>query len=68
MVVDIVGNGSTITSSSQTLSWLKNQNNNTAVGNGAQSRAAGASSVTMGYSTANSDWWGMIGADVLAAQ
>jgi hypothetical protein len=66
MVVDVVGNGSAITSSSQTLRWLKNQNANTAVGNGAQSTAAGASSVTMGYSV-SSDWWGIIGADVVAA-
>ncbi len=66
MVVDVVGNGSAIASSRQTLSWLKNQNGNTAVGNGAQSTAAGASSVTMGYSV-SSDWWGIIGADVVAA-
>src|SRR5579864_1248052 len=66
MVVDVVGNGSAITSSSQTLLWLKNQNNNTAHGDGAQSTAAGAASVTMGYSV-TADWWGIIGADVVAA-
>ncbi len=66
MVVDVVGNGGVITSSSQSLSWLKNQNGNTAAGNGAQSTAAGASSVTMGYAVA-ADWWGIIGADVVAA-
>src|SRR6266700_3497948 len=60
-------NGSAINSSNRTLRWLKNQNGSTAHGNGAQSTAAGASSVTMGYSTTNSDWWGMIGADVVAA-
>jgi len=67
MVVDVVGDGTAINSSSQTLRWLKNQNGSTAHGNGAQSTAAGASSVTMGYSTTNSDWWGIIGADVVAA-
>ena len=66
MVVDVVGNGSAITSSSQTLLWRKNQNGNTANGNGAQSMAAGASSVTMGYSVI-ADWWGIVGADVVAA-
>jgi hypothetical protein len=66
MVVDVVGNGSAINSSSQTLRWIKNQNGNTAHGNGAQSTASGASSVTMGYTVTN-DWWGVIGA-VVAAQ
>jgi hypothetical protein len=66
MVVDVVGNGSAITSSSQSLRWVKNQNGNTAHGNGAQSTAAGAASVSMGYSV-TADWWGMIGADVVAA-
>jgi cellulose 1,4-beta-cellobiosidase len=66
MVVDVVGNGSAITSSSQTLQWVKNQNSSTAHGNGAQSTAVGASSVTMGY-TVTADWWGIIGADVVAA-
>src|SRR5262249_16621092 len=32
MVVDVVGNGSAITSSSQSLRWLKNQNGSTAYG------------------------------------
>jgi hypothetical protein len=65
MVVDVVGNGSAISSSNQTLRWL-NQNGSTAHGNGAQSTAAGASSVAMGYSVV-ADWWGIIGADVVAA-
>jgi hypothetical protein len=67
MVVDVVGNGSAIASSSQTLRWVKNQNTSTAHGDGAQSTAAGASSVTMGYSV-TADWWGIIGADVVAGQ
>src|SRR6185369_8160558 len=66
MVVDVVGNGAAITSSIKTMMWLRNQNGNTAAGNGAQSTAAGASAVTMGYAV-TSDWWGIIGADVVAA-
>src|SRR5262249_7471741 len=66
MDVEVVGNGAAITSSNRTLIWLKNQNGNTAAGNGAQSTTAGASSVTMGYAV-TSDWWGIIGADVVAA-
>src|SRR5207245_4287156 len=38
----------------------------TAGGNGGQSTAAGASSVTMRYTIA-SDWWGMIGMDLAVA-
>jgi len=64
MVVDVVANGSAITSSGRTLGWLKNQNGNSAGGNAAQSTAAGASSVTMSYAVM-SDWWGIIGADVV---
>jgi chitodextrinase len=66
MVVDAVVNGSSINSSAQTLRWLKNQTGNTAGGNSAQSTAAGAGSVTMGYSAAD-DWWAIIGVDVVSA-
>src|SRR5262249_26102471 len=66
MIVDVVGNGSAITSSSQTLRWIKNQNGNTANGNGAQSTAGGASAVTMGYSVI-ADGGGIIGGDGVAA-
>ncbi len=52
--------------SNKTLSWVKQVNCSTGGGNGAQSVAAGGSSVTMGYSVP-SDWWGMIGADIVAA-
>jgi len=67
MVVDtmVTGCDGTITSS-KTLRWLKQVNCSTAGGIGAQSTAAGAASVTMGY-TVPSDWWGMIGADIVAA-
>jgi uncharacterized membrane protein len=67
MVIDamVTGCDGTITSS-QTLRWLKQVNCSTAGGIGAQSTAAGASSITMGY-TVPSDWWGMIGADIVAA-
>ena len=66
MVVDAIANGSAINSSNQTYQWINNQNGNTAGGNGAQSTAAGAASVTMGYSVVP-DWWGIIGMDLVAA-
>ena len=52
--------------SAQTVRWLRQANCDTAGGNGAQSTAAGAASVTMGY-TVPSDWWGILGMDVVAA-
>jgi hypothetical protein len=63
MVVDLVCTGSGITSSGQTQRWLKNINTSSAAGNGAQSTADGASSVTMSYTITN-DWWGMIALNV----
>jgi hypothetical protein len=67
MVVDamVTGCDGTITSI-QGLRWLKQVNCSTAGGIGAQSTAAGATSITMGYAVP-SDWWGMIGADIVAA-
>src|SRR4029453_17586601 len=60
MVVDamVTGCNGTITSS-KTLRWLRQVNCSTAGGVGGQSTAAGAASVTMGY-TVPADWWGMI--------
>ncbi|HMC78866.1 MAG TPA: hypothetical protein VKH34_17075, partial [Vicinamibacterales bacterium] len=52
--------------SSQTVRWLRQLNCNTGGGNGAQSTAAGAAAVTMGYSVP-ADWWGMLGMDIVAA-
>jgi hypothetical protein len=66
MVIDAVANGSAISTSNQTLRWNDNFTSNGAGGNAAQSTAAGATSVSMGYSVA-SDYWGIIGADVIAA-
>jgi hypothetical protein len=66
MVVDVMVSGCNgTTTSTQTLRWLKTVNCSTAGGNGAQSTAAGAASVTMGY-TVRSDWWGMIAMDLVA--
>jgi len=68
MVVDALAYGTGIGASTKTNRWLNNQNSSTAGGNGAQSTAAGAFSVTMGYTTSNSaDWWAMIGMDIVAA-
>lgn len=58
MVVDVVGNGSAVSSSGQTDRWLNNFDTGSAAGNAASSTAAGASSVTMSY-TVSSDWWGI---------
>ncbi len=67
MVVDAMVTGCTGTiTSSKTLRWLKQVNCLTAGGVGGQSTAAGVASVTMGY-TVPTDWWGMIGADIVAA-
>ena len=67
MVVDamVTGCDGSMTSS-QTIRWLDKVNCSTAGGNGAQSTAAGAASVTMAY-TVPSDYWGMIGIDVVGA-
>ena len=66
MVVDVVVNGSSISGSGQTLEWMNNDNDNTGGGNAAQSTAAGAPSVTMSH-TAGSDWWAVIGMDIVPA-
>jgi len=65
MVVDAAANGSTFSSSNQTLRWNQNFTASSAASNGAQSTATGASSVSMGYSV-TADWWGIIGASVQA--
>ena len=66
MVVDAAVCGSAFSSSDQTLQWNKNLNGNSGAGNSAQSTATGASSVTMSYTT-SSDWWGIVGANIVAA-
>jgi hypothetical protein len=67
MVVDVMATGCPGTmTSSQTLRWLNQFDCSTSGGNGAQSTAAGAASVTMGY-TVPSDWWGIIAMDVVGA-
>jgi Bacterial Ig domain len=66
MVVAALVNGASIAGSGQTLNWIRNVNSSTAGGNGAQSSAPGAASVNMTYSV-TSDWWGLVGMDVVAA-
>lgn len=65
-VVDVVGTGTGVTSSTQTNKWLSNGNSFSGGGNGAGSIAAGATSVTMQY-TVGTDFWGIIGVRILAA-
>ena len=62
IVLDVVGTGTAIGSSSQTLEW-KAALTGLSLDAAGQSRAAGASSVTMGY-TVTSDTWGIIAVDV----
>lgn len=66
MVVDAIADGSGGETSSKTLRWKKDLNTSTAAGNAAQSTAAAGGSVTMSYTT-NSDYWGIVAAEVLAA-
>lgn len=66
MVVDAACSGSAITGSGKTSRWIQNLNGGSGAGNGAQSTAAGAGSVTMSY-TAGNDWWGMVAMSVVAA-
>jgi hypothetical protein len=65
MVVDAAASGCSISGSGQTSRWIVNRDCSTGAGNGAQSTAAGASSVNMSY-TISSDWWGIIGMDISA--
>lgn len=65
-VVDLVVSGAGVSSSGQTSRWIKNLGGVAAGGNGAQSTAAGAASVTMSYTLAGVDFWALIGVDVVA--
>ncbi|HSX28216.1 MAG TPA: hypothetical protein VLF60_02090 [Candidatus Saccharimonadales bacterium] len=65
VVIDAAVSGSAFSSSGQTLRWNKNLNVTSGAGNSAQSTANGASSVTMSYTTP-SDWWGIVGANIVA--
>jgi hypothetical protein len=62
MVLGVVGTGTAIGSSSQTLRW-KAALTGLGLDAAGQSSAAGASSVTMGY-TVTSDAWGIVAVDV----
>jgi hypothetical protein len=62
MVIDVLGAGTSITSSNQTERW-SSTNSGVSIDASAQSTATGASSVTMGYVTSN-DVWGIIAVDV----
>jgi hypothetical protein len=66
LVIDAIGTGTSVTSSTQTNRWKDNATGASGAGDAAQSTAAGATSVTMAYAV-GSDFWGMVGADVKAA-
>lgn len=66
LVVDIAATGTGLSSSGQTQRWLNNASGASAVGNAAQSTAAGTGgSVTMSYTPSTADWWGMVVVEVL---
>jgi len=65
MVVDVVGAGDDVNTSTNVLRWNNDLNTDTAAG--AQSTASGASSVTMQYSLAGSARWGMVAMNINAA-
>jgi hypothetical protein len=65
VVVDALGTGSGVTSSSQTNRWLKNTNTASSAGCGAGSTAAAGGSVTMAYVVTN-DEWGIVAVEVQA--
>jgi hypothetical protein len=66
MVVDALVYGCSGGSSGTTSRWMREVNCATAGGNAAQSTAPGAPSVNMRYTIA-SDWWGIVGMNVVAA-
>ena len=66
IVIDALVYGCGGGTSGTTLRWKKEVNCSTAGGNGAQSTAPGAPSVTMNYTIAQ-DWWGIVGMSVVAA-
>lgn len=66
MVLDTVCNGSNISSSNQTSRIINNHDLFSAAGCHGISTAAGSGSVSMGY-TVGSDWWGIIGVDIISA-
>lgn len=67
MAVALSASGTNITSDSQTSRWLLNHDGNTGVGNITQSTANNASSATFSYTLASSDFWAVLGLDVVAS-
>jgi hypothetical protein len=65
MVVTAVAAGSAISGSNQTTRWINNFSVGTGASNAAQSTAMGANSINTTY-TISSDWWGIIGLNILA--
>lgn len=64
IAIDCCCGGNTLSVSLQTLSWLKNQDSNTAGNNAASSYANGGGTISAGYTVASSDNWAMVGAEV----
>lgn len=60
------GAGSDMTGQSQTLSWAKNVDGGSAMGNGRSSRSASSGSVTHNFTISGSDLWATLIAEVAA--
>lgn len=60
------GGGSTLSAQSQTLTWVKNNDESSAMGNGRASRSASSGSVTHNFTQA-SDSWASVIAEIAAA-
>lgn len=67
MVIDLVCYGTSLNNPLGTTLWVDNVDNNTAAGNAAMSRYAGAASVTTGFTPTAADWWGVIAVNVKQA-
>jgi len=68
MVVDLMAAGSSLTATTQTQRWLKNNNTSSIAGNAAASTAAGAgAAITMGYSIVSLDGYSITGVEIKAA-
>jgi len=65
IVIDAVCTGNAVSSSGQSLQWLRNTDTLSAAGNGASSTVAGGGTATMSY-TVNNDFWGIVAVEVLA--
>lgn len=65
--VAFCGGASTLTAENQTLSWLKNVDVGSSLGNGAMTRSASSGSVAFTCTQSPGDWWAFTGVEIAAA-